>query len=471
MAGLFDDLIPQAQQAGGAFDDLVPQQPANRLLEAVRKRAPSPTTRNVMTEGANTAPAFTPRPPSMGEFASAGKNLGVGALAGIPGIPGDVEGLARSGLSQISNVSPQTMLPTTEDIGNRMAGPPQNAMEAGSRMVGSMLGPGAAMKGLRALKIPVPAPKLPAAPTRDELRAASAANYKAVDNAGVIIGKDSWNKFADDLKASLADKGLDAGLHPDATSAFKRIDAERGNNITLKGAEILRRVALDATKAQKPADAEKAGVILNHLDDYMDNIPDAELVGGDSSKIPLLKDARDTWKRMRKSDDLQALVDRADTRAASMNQSKDQAIKTEFRQLAMNANRMKRFDKTEQALIKSVAGGGVGLNALREMARFSPRGPVGAMSGMAATGTMGLGGAVLPAVGEASRAAASAITARRAQRAIEQARRGSQTPSPALPPPLTLGNRYSGYDPLAIGLIEGYGNAPLPFPPRRQNVR
>lgn len=80
-------------------------------------------------------------------LAQYGKGAGVGLVAGIPGLPGDIEALGRLGLSASGlPISRATALPTSEEVGTAIFGEPETAEERAARTVGSMFGPGIASR-------------------------------------------------------------------------------------------------------------------------------------------------------------------------------------------------------------------------------------------------------------------------------------------------------------------------------------
>ena len=104
----------------------------------------------------------------------------------------------------------------------------------------------------------------------------------------------------------------------------------------------------------------------------------------------------------------------------------ENALRTQFRTLAKNANKMRGFSKTEQTAIERVAKGGPLENTLRMLGKFAPTGVVSTvMSGGAGAAIGGPVGAVaLPAAGFAARQGATALTARNARAASELMRSG-----------------------------------------------
>lgn len=79
-------------------------------------------------------------------------NAALGVGAGVAGIPGNLESLARFGLNKMgANVSPQSVLPTQSDIENAIGGQADTNEAQAGRFLGGALSPVAAMKGLPAL--------------------------------------------------------------------------------------------------------------------------------------------------------------------------------------------------------------------------------------------------------------------------------------------------------------------------------
>lgn len=277
--------------------------------------------------------------------------------------------------------------------------------------------------------------KAPPAPTGDELRAGAKAAYTEAENAGVIIAKPAWKQAVADIKNAVVDEGLHPGIHPKANAALSALE-QVDDNLTLEGAERLRRIIGSAGKSIEPDERRLAGVMKEKLDDFLSNLDQSHVLGGDPQRATsALKEARDMWSRMSKGDMMESLVDRAGTRAGQFTGSGfENALRTEFRQLALNPKRLRMFSADEQAAIKKVAEGGPLGNAMRWLGKFAPRGVVSTAAGQAIGQTVGgpVGGFALPMLGEAGRMGATASTSRKAAMAAELMRRGGQ--APVMPP-------------------------------------
>lgn len=267
-------------------------------------------------------------------------------------------------------------------------------------------------------------------PSKDELKRAAAAAYKQAEESGVVVTPESFGGLKQRIISEMQKDGIDSTLHPDSSAALKRI-AEKDGALTLQELETLRRIANDAGGSIKSADRRLAGKMVDEIDDYIDSLGERDIVAGDATKAKALKEARDLYARRMKAEELDRLMERAELSAANFSGSgMENAIRTEFRNLAKNERRMRRFTKEQQEAIKLVAKGGPLENVLRMLGKLAPTGVVsGALSSGAGFLTGGPAGAIaLPAAGAAARYAATRMTMGNAARANELMRRGPLPP-------------------------------------------
>lgn len=270
-------------------------------------------------------------------------------------------------------------------------------------------------------------------PTVDELFTQGSRAFKRAEDAGVTVSADSAASLGNRIQKLLEKEGIDRDLHPKASAALRRIveDTQSGN-LSLQSIQTLRKIAGDARGSIDRPDARLAGIIVRELDDYVDNLGSADVVGGNAAVASSsLREARDLWSRARKGEAVERLIDRAQTRGAQFSGSGfENALRTEFRQLVLNDKKFKLFNAEEQAAIRRVAEGGPIDNALRFIGKFAPRGVVstglslgiGAGVGETLLGNNLIGSVALPMLGEAGRIAATRRTIQNAQRAAETAR-------------------------------------------------
>lgn len=259
-------------------------------------------------------------------------------------------------------------------------------------------------------------------PTIEELAAQSKAAYKRASDAGVNIAPESFATLKTRVNVTLKKEGIDPTLHPQTTAALKRINETNGV-VSLDQLETLRKIANDARGAGK-ADGRLAGKIVDDLDDYMENIGRKDITTGDPKGFAALQEARGLYSRKMKAEEISRLIKRAEINAPNFSASGfENALRTEFRALAKNDKKMRRFTPEERAVIERVAKGGKVENALRMLGKMAPTGVVSGMFGVIASAGIP-GGAALPVAGLGARYAATRMTKANALRAEETMRRG-----------------------------------------------
>lgn len=265
-----------------------------------------------------------------------------------------------------------------------------------------------------------------AAPSVEELGAQAKAAYKRASEAGIKIAPASFKNLKQKIHARLQQEGVDSGLHPDTTRAFKKIAQTQGE-LTLDQLETLRKVASDAKGSIKPADRRLASIVVDELDDYVGALSRKDLTSGDPKAAAALDEARGLYTRQKKSEEIQNLIDRAEIKAGANYTSSgmENALRQEFKALALNKNRIRRFNAEEQAAIKKVAMGGSKMeNAVRLIGKLSPSDRIGQILGFLSAASTGFIGLAVPAVGTVARGIATRATKRSAAAAEELMRRG-----------------------------------------------
>ncbi|MGI9297101.1 MAG: hypothetical protein ACR2QC_04285 [Gammaproteobacteria bacterium] len=252
-----------------------------------------------------------------------------------------------------------------------------------------------------------------AKPTLDVVKAEASAAYKAAENAGVIIKANSVGKMVGRIEAKLAEAGFDSSLHPQAFAALRRLQDAKFSNQTLNGLEILRRVVRNAGDTKVPSEGRIVGIMIDEIDSLATSLGRRDLVtGAAGARIAVgeLKNARKLWSVTRKAELINGLVNRAGVRAGQFSGSGyENALRTEFRALALNPKKLRGFTDAEQRLITRIAAGTPISNALRNLGKFAPRGIVStALSGGIGQTIAGPAGAAAAlGAGEVGRAAAT----------------------------------------------------------------
>ena len=266
-------------------------------------------------------------------------------------------------------------------------------------------------------------------PTVEELFKEGSAAFRKADEAGVRIKPESSKPFGENLAVRLTNEGIDPILHPKSTQALKRIVEDTEGGLSFKQVETLRRIAKDAASALERPDRRFGRIIIDEIDDYIARLDGSQATGNVNLAQRSITAARGFWARARKGELLEGLVDRAGIRSGQFSGSGfENALRTEFRQLALNEKRLRGFTKAERAAIERVAAGGPVANILRMVGKFAPRGVISTAISAGGGAAIGgpLGAIVLPVIGEVGRAAATKATLGAATRAAEIARAGPQ---------------------------------------------
>jgi hypothetical protein len=259
--------------------------------------------------------------------------------------------------------------------------------------------------------------------------------YDKAKRAGVVINGQSFANFADDARNLMREEGIDKDLHPDTTAALNRISGTPGD-VSLSDLETLRKITGDATQATKPADKRLARILMDHIDDYAENLQPQNIIAGDAPlAVKYLKQARETWKNAARGETIDNLITKAKNNTDAFKSNLDANYRAQFKKLANNDRGMARFTPEQQDAIRKVAfGDGPVQSVLHTIGRIIPGSQTGVLttSGVAA-GAHLLGapvagplGAVVAGAGVAGKVGSTLITSANARRAAEMARTGSK---------------------------------------------
>lgn len=268
-------------------------------------------------------------------------------------------------------------------------------------------------------------------PTNEAIKGAANAAYKAADDAGVILKPQSTARLSQAVKADLAEFGYDPALQPGVAAVLNRLDGLEGQNVTLKGLDVIRRVAGNAARDfNNPSQQAAASKIIDKIDDFIADVgPDDVLAGNAKEAGNAMMKARSLWTRLRKSEKLDMALEKADRRAASTGSggNTDNAIRQNVRSLIDNPKTASSMSKAERAAAEKVVRGSAGQNALRLAGKLSPQGN-GLMAALGIGGTMAnpMIGAVSLG-GMAAKSLADRATLKNAQALSELIRSGGLT--------------------------------------------
>lgn len=315
----------------------------------------------------------------------------------VPAVPG----LVKSAIGAVESLAglPKQL------ISAGSAGPPGSrevteAAIAPAADTAMAFGPTSA--GAKVAKALLPKPEIP---TTEELHAAGSAAYKVADQSGIQIKPEAFRDMVSDLVSELKNSGFDKDVQPKSAAAVRRLGQEVSSRkpqtsteavtkmvdgkrviselktiekpstpVSISEFDTIRKVAQAAAKSNEPDERRVAGIIKGAMDDFLSNITENDVVSGDiQAGAAALKQARELWGRYSKSSEIDRLFDNASLSAGNYSAAGyENALRNEFKTLARNQNRMRKFSAEEQDAIRAVAKGNKTLSALTKLGKFSP---------------------------------------------------------------------------------------------------
>ena len=253
-----------------------------------------------------------------------------------------------------------------------------------------------------------------AAPTIDALKSTARGVYKEIDDLGAVVNSGRFDGLVRDLNQSIKSEGFNKRIHPKVAAALNEISSASGKNQKVTNIDTLRKVARSAAASIEPDEARLGGMMVSKIDDFMDDIVDADLVGGQSANVgEKYRHARQLWQRARKAEDIDSIVEKAKNQASGF----ENGLRTQFRSLLNNKKKIKMYSPDEVAAIQKVVRGGGVENAAKAIGKFGFSegqatsmllGSLGVAGGAAVGG--GAGAVAVPLIGQVSKNLAQKLT-------------------------------------------------------------
>jgi len=283
-------------------------------------------------------------------------------------------------------------------------------------------------------------------PTSAEIKNTASQMYKKIDDAGVVIQAEPFNQFVNKVKTTVGSKVREA-RQPQVVDALKQLDEASGSVKTLQKMQDLRESISGIKMSGNASERMFAGDIVKELDDFMEKLDASKLIApvqGDVEAIKLVPQARNLWKQARKSELLDEIYRKAEIKSTDPYNDVAFATKlrSEFKNLAVNKDKLRGFTAEEVKAIEQAAKGGKIENALRAFGqggggdKFSYGGAIagGGLSsfafgpefGNAVAGPIGayIGAKTVPAIKGVSRMAASQLGQQNLQNVMDLVKTG-----------------------------------------------
>ena len=201
------------------------------------------------------------------------------------------------------------------------------------------------------------------------------AAFDATDASGVVYDAPALSNMAQTVRQDLA-RGKFKPTSPRyaaVNAALARVDEVAQGPQSIGNLHSLRQDLGYYLKDPKtgPDEARLIGGIVDNLDDFVANPRNAAFAPAAdvTSASNTLKGAISDWRRLSSSSQIEDLIERASRVEGTPFAS---ALRTQFRTLANNPARLRRFDEAERETIKAIAEGATSSATLKAVSKLSP---------------------------------------------------------------------------------------------------
>lgn len=214
--------------------------------------------------------------------------------------------------------------------------------------------------------------------TNDQIRSLANDAYQRADDAGVIIKPQAMVDLRDNVVNELTNAGYDPALNPGIKAVLDRLDQATSQPITLKGLDIIRRVAGNAAGNIDRSTAKMGGKIIKNIDQAATKLKPEDVLTGDATAgVKALTEARGLWSQLSKSELVDTQLGKAARQAARTGSGGgiENAIRQKISAILDSPSKVRGFTADERALMQRVVDGSGGLHeTFRLLGKLSPQG-------------------------------------------------------------------------------------------------
>jgi hypothetical protein len=275
-------------------------------------------------------------------------------------------------------------------------------------------------------------------PTTEALKQRASESFERATTMGVQYDPQAYQTFKSGLASGLKGYDPDFSKFADVKVAINKLENLDAQPLTIERLHHMRET-LGILRQDAEKDVRRLGGILtDKLDEFVTNDKNTNIAArmsgaGQEAADALMSGIRD-YRMMSKSSEIERLIDRANLSGGSA-----ENIESQFRSLAKNEARMRRFTEDERAMIRRIAEGKEESKIAKYLSGFAPsfRSP-GMLMTQAVVGGYGyskddpyaLYGATGAALAGAGGRAVRNVMARRAASNVAAMTRGAPTAVP-----------------------------------------
>jgi len=188
-----------------------------------------------------------------------------------------------------------------------------------------------------------------------DVRNAAKSKYAEVDAAGVGFDPTSYDNFIDTVQQNLTNAGFNPSAHTAVAGWVNKLEAMRGRGASLSELDAFRSELRKKLGGSSDDNTRRlVSEFSDEIDNYVGNAGPQDIFAGNLPQAQqAIGDARRLWTAVSKGEKIEELFRRASISPSS----KAEAIRNEFRSLALNQKKMRQFSPTEREFIEQIARG------------------------------------------------------------------------------------------------------------------
>jgi len=368
--------IPEGIRTGQNLPELG-RKYAQQAREAISYQPSSPVSQSAL-EGIGSALEAAKIPPYIG-------NIGA--------IPSFVQGAPN-----VRPVMQESVMPATRNMASALRNEGQMLQEAAQPItsrISQAVEPVANKMAAALRKKPT---LIETAPSSASLAEESTRYFNKAKNSGVELNPEYFGNMMQTIGGDLRELGYDARTMPKVAVA---LDQLQNKDIPKDFQELsnLRKFIRNAQRSKEDDERMVATRLKAEFDDYIANMPDSSIIGGNKEGLADWKKARDSYSKLSKSEVFEDMLDKAEIRDSKL--STEQYLHNKLLQLSEDDRRMRLFTPEEQEAIRSAAKGTGMQNFLAAAGKYNLRNlsatTMGSLLGLGLAGPVGA--IVAPVVG------------------------------------------------------------------------
>ena len=236
------------------------------------------------------------------------------------------------------------------------------------------------------------------APSSAALAEESTRYFNKAKQSGVELNPEYFGNMMMSIGGDLRELGYDPRTMPKVAVALENLQNKQIPK-DFQELSVLRKFIRNAQRSKEPDEKMVATRLKNEFDDYIANMPDSSIIGGNKEGLADWKKGRDIYAKLSKSEVFEDMLDKAEIRDSKL--STEQYLHNKLLQLSEDDRRMRLFTPEEQEAIRSAAKGTGMQNFLAAAGKYNLRNvsatTMGSLLGLGLAGPVGA--IVAPLVG------------------------------------------------------------------------